>query len=540
MKRGLLVLACICLVVGAMPCEAASPFDRGAQQGVNSQKGAEEEFSQHRSPEVAIPDDTYDGSLGSMACLDVPGSNVTITDLNVVVGVSHTWAGDLTIKLVSPTTEILTLMSRPGLAETADDGNDCCGDSSNLDFNSPVTFDDAGAVSAEDMGASLGSSDDVICQDDGVCTFFPFPDTGPGTNLAQFNGQNGSGTWQVCVGDSAGGDTGDLETATIVFNQQEGDLAITKTAPDGVAVGGPFAYLIEVTNNGPADQTGVVVTDVLPPEIAYVSDNCGGGAAAQTWTWNAGTVATGTTVMCDLTVQMVGPDCVSVNNTATVVGGISDPDGSNNSSSHSNGGGEAVVDPSFELGTPNAAWAEVSTNYGTPLCDVAGCGTGTGTGPLTGDWWAWFGGAGGVYEEASVSQDVVISPGSNLSFYFEAIVCDTAADYLEVTIDGNQIWYVDGGSPLCGTLGYSMQTADLAPYDDGGVHTLTFYSENFGQGGGGSNFFVDDVSIPGTATCSTPVPQQMEAIPTVGRLGLFLMIGFLAVVGILLVRRVAR
>jgi len=488
------MMAVILLVVGTV---AAGQFDRGKPLSTNPTKGADEEFSQHRSPDVAIPDDAYDGTLGSMACLDVTGVNTTITDLNIEVGITHTWVGDLVIKLVSPSAEVLTLMSRPGFAEPADDGDGCCGTSSNIDFTAPVTFDDAAAVSAEDMGLP-GS---VVCLEDGICSYFPFPDMGPGTNLAQFNGQNGAGTWQVCVGDSAGGDTGDLETASIVFNQQAGDLAITKTAPGGVAIGGAFSYHLEVTNNGPADQTSVMVTDVLPPEISYVSDSCGGGAAGQTWTWNAGTVANGATASCDLTVMLAGPDCVSVSNTASVVGGISDPDGSNNSSSHSNGGGEAVTDPGFELGTPNAAWNEASTNFGTPLCDLGGCGAGTGTGPRTGDWWSWFGGIS-AYEEASVSQSVTIAAGADLSFYLEMIICDSAADYLEITIDGNQIWMVDGTSPLCGTLGYALQNVDLAPYDDGGVHTLAFHSEIFAQGGGGSNFFVDDVSIPGTADCT--------------------------------------
>jgi len=488
------MMAVILLVVGTV---AAGQFDRGAPEPINPLKGAGEGFTSHRAPNVIIPDGAYDGSLGSMVCMDLAGVDTTITDLNVEVAITHTWVGDLTIKLVSPTAEVLTLMSRPGLAETADDGNDCCGNSDDIDFSTPVTFDDATAVSAEDMG--LGGVG--VCSGDGICDYFPFPDTGPGTNLAQFNGQNGAGNWQVCVGDSAAGDEGDFASASIVFNEQAGDLAITKTAPGGVAIGGAYSYHLEVTNNGPADQTSVMVTDVLPPEVSYVSDSCGGGAAGQTWTWNAGTVANGATASCDLTVMLVGPDCVSVSNTASVVGGISDPDGSNNSSSHSNGGGEAVSDPGFELGTPNAAWNEASTNFGTPLCDLGGCGTGTGTGPRTGDWWSWFGGIS-AYEEASVSQSVTIGVGADLSFYLEMIICDSAADYLEITIDGNQIWSVDGSSPLCGSLGYVMQNVDLAPYDDGAVHALVFHSEIFANNGGGSNFFVDDVSIPGTADCT--------------------------------------
>ena len=145
MKRGLVVMTVMLLAVGT---GAASQFDRGAPQATNQEKGADEQFSQHRSPEVAIPDDTYDGTLGSMACLDVTGVDTTITDLNVEVGITHTWVGDLVIKLVSPSAEVLTLMSRPGFDEGVDDGSGCCGTSTNMDFTAPVTFDDAAAVSA--------------------------------------------------------------------------------------------------------------------------------------------------------------------------------------------------------------------------------------------------------------------------------------------------------------------------------------------------------------------------------------------------------
>jgi len=191
-----------------------------AQQVPDPAKGGESENYTHQDGKVAIPDNAYDGTLGTMVCIDVAGQAGTISDLDVEVAISHTWAGDLVIKLVSPTGEVLTLLSRPGLSEPADDGTSCCGDSSNLDMGSPLTFDDDATVSAEDMGSSLDGSG-IICQDDAECNFFPFPDTGPGTNLAQFNGQDGAGTWQVCVGDSGGGDTGDFDSAQMAFTVQQ-------------------------------------------------------------------------------------------------------------------------------------------------------------------------------------------------------------------------------------------------------------------------------------------------------------------------------
>jgi len=244
--RKFLLLSCVLLLAG-LPLHA--------QQAPDPAKGGESENYTHVDGKIVIPDNGYDGTLGSMVCIDVTGEAGTISDLDVQVAISHTWVGDLVIKLVSPTGDILTLLSRPGLSEPADDGTDCCGDSSNLDMGSPLTFDDDAAVSAEDMGAGLDGSG-VICQDDGECTFAPAPDTGPGTNLAQFNGQDGAGTWQVCVGDSGGGDTGDFDSATLAFSVAQpptptpaGPQPVPATGSRGIALmalllaGAAFVFL---------------------------------------------------------------------------------------------------------------------------------------------------------------------------------------------------------------------------------------------------------------------------------------------------------
>jgi PKD repeat protein len=161
----------------------------------------------------------------------------------------------------------------------------------------------------------------------------------------------------------------------------------------------------------------------------------------------------------------------------------------------------AVEDGSFEAGTPNPNWDESSTNFGSPICDVASCGTGTGTGPNTGTYWAWFGGISAV-EEGSLSQDVTFPSRSpaTLSFFLEQIVCADPADFLEVLIDGTQVFFTDGSSPLCGNLGYTLQEIDVSAFADGGTHTLEFHSLLTGTGN--TNFFVDDVMLEGP--CSSP------------------------------------
>ena len=520
-----------CVIMWSVGAFASS--DRAAPQGINPQKGNLEEFSSLVGIDVPIPDDAYDGSIGSMVCLSAPGINNTITNMQVQVAIEHTWVGDLVIKLVSPSNEILTLMSRPGFAEPADDGTGCCGHSSNMVMTAPVTFEDAAGTSAEDLGAPLL----VVCDEDGICNYYPYPDTGPGTNLAQFNGQNGAGTWQVCVGDAAGGDTGEFASTSVIFNGQSGDLEITKDIPDGVVPGGNFDFGIAVVNNGPGDQSGVVVTDTLPPEVTYVSDNCGGGAAGQNWTWTIGNLTNGGSASCLVTVNLANPDCIAVTNTADVTGAVSDPVPGNNSATASNAF-ETVDDGGFEDGTPNSYWAEASTNFGTPLCDIASCGTGTGTGPYMGDWWVWFGGISATTETGSVAQTVNIPVGTTeMTFWFEAIVCDSAADFMNVTIDGNVVYTIDGGSALCGSLGYTQQVVDISAYADDGDHALEFISQTVSANGGGTNFFVDDVSIAGVVCSAGQPPQPDEAIPTLSTTGMALLIGLLIGAGLVLMRR---
>lgn len=158
---------------------------------------------------IPIPDDGYDGTIGSMGCDTTTVGAGTVTGVDIDLAVDHSWIGDLVVKVQSPTGTVVTAMSRPGFDEPADDGTGCCGDSSNLINSSPIMYVDGGTFDAETMGAAI-LGDAFVCQDDGECDFFPNPGTGPGINLADFNGEAAAGDWLVCVGDSAAGDVGSI------------------------------------------------------------------------------------------------------------------------------------------------------------------------------------------------------------------------------------------------------------------------------------------------------------------------------------------
>ncbi|MEX1310262.1 MAG: hypothetical protein AB1Z65_07585, partial [Candidatus Sulfomarinibacteraceae bacterium] len=90
--------------------------------------------------------------------------------------------------------------------------------------------------------------------------------------------------------------------------------------------------------------------------------------------------------------------------------------------------------------------------------------------------------------------------------------------------------------PLCGVLGYSQQTVDISAYADGGDHTLEFVSTTVSTNGGGTNFFVEDVSIAGV-TCTQAPPIGDNAIPTVNGIGIVFLVGLMIGAAIVILRR---
>lgn len=170
-----------------------------------------------------VEDGFYDGTPASMTCheIAVPADGIDfVTAVEVEVGVDTGYAGDLTIKLVAPGGEVVTLVSRPGFAEPADDGESCSGDSSNLAATSPLVFRTGGDKDAELMGDGLDSSG-TICQDDGACSYAPNPGAAQGPGLAALAGTAAPGSWAVCVGDSCGGFTATLQAVRLHLAQQK-------------------------------------------------------------------------------------------------------------------------------------------------------------------------------------------------------------------------------------------------------------------------------------------------------------------------------
>jgi len=141
---------------------------------------------------LPIPDNNPGGATDSQLILD----SFTITDLDVSLLITHTWVGDLNVTLdhvggCGP----FDLLNRVG-----DPGSGLGCSSNNID----ATLNDEGAD---------GNAEDQ-------CDATP-PAVGPGefvagdppdaTLLANCDGDNINGTWNLTITDNAGGDTGTLD-----------------------------------------------------------------------------------------------------------------------------------------------------------------------------------------------------------------------------------------------------------------------------------------------------------------------------------------
>src|SRR5690606_13068583 len=128
--------------------------------------------SQSSSPRTAIPDNNPTGVTVTMNVAD----NVSITDLDVNLNISHTWVGDLIVTIKSPAGTMATIVDRIGVP-TSTFG--CSGD------NIIAILDDEAATSVENecAGSTPTISGSFI----------------PNNPLSIFDGENTMGLWELTV-----------------------------------------------------------------------------------------------------------------------------------------------------------------------------------------------------------------------------------------------------------------------------------------------------------------------------------------------------
>jgi uncharacterized repeat protein (TIGR01451 family) len=120
-------------------------------------------------------------------------------------------------------------------------------------------------------------------------------------------------------------------TYTANYSPTSSDVQIKKT---GALSSGKITYILTITNNGPALAQGVVVKDILPSKVQYVSvsTNQGTCTGGSTVTCQIGTMSNAQIVTVTITVNVMKA-AGFITNTATVTVSSPDLNTSNNSSS---------------------------------------------------------------------------------------------------------------------------------------------------------------------------------------------------------------
>jgi len=209
----------------------------------------------YNGPDIDVADGFFDGNISdSTACatITVPQTGYDVADsVGIEMVVDHTWVGDLSFQVISPSGATMTLMNRPGVDDSP------FGNGADLMVEHSTWFDESFDVSSEDMGSGLGTTD-AVCLADGVCDFAPSSEelTWTGT-LVDAVGTDIVGDWVVCVGDSAFGNDGVLGNGTsITFDSSPIiDISITDSGFSPAEVDVDCGASVRWTNNGAMDHT---------------------------------------------------------------------------------------------------------------------------------------------------------------------------------------------------------------------------------------------------------------------------------------------
>jgi hypothetical protein len=321
------------------------------------------------------------------------------------------------------------------------------------------------------------------------------------------------------------------------------DLAISLSGPNEIPLQGTIDFAVTLSNLSAAP-LDVLAELSFPSTLSFVGSTCGGGlVGAGTWSAPISALPAGAANarQCVVSLRANSAQCTTVS-----ISALASSPGQVTAQAEFSNNRELVADPSFEAtdaAFDSPAWTEASDNFGSPLCDVATCGTGLGSGPRTGRLWVWFGGSD-VLESGSIEQAIAITEEATaLRFFTEYPVCDTssgASEFLRVTVDGTEVWRVDATSPRCNTVGYQEEIVPLAAYADGQSHTLRFESVS-GTAGAVSNFFMDDISIESGAQCGVPagISNPPQEVPLGNTWTLALLALVLALSGVATGRRLA-
>ena len=143
---------------------------------------------------------------------------------------------------------------------------------------------------------------------------------------------SGSVSNTATVSSTTGDPNNTNNSSTISTNVgEQANLAVNKTGPASANPGQTISYTTTVTNNGPSTATSVVVTDVTPAGLAFVSNS---GSCLTQFPCNVGTLAPTQTATITSTYTVASNFAGgSITNTASASSAVNDPNNADNTSS---------------------------------------------------------------------------------------------------------------------------------------------------------------------------------------------------------------
>ena len=173
-------------------------------------------------------------------------------------------------------------------------------------------------------------------------------------------------------------DTGDNQDDETTEVTPQADLSLVKVGtPNPVMVGEVLTYTLTVTNNGPSDATGVMLTDNLPASVTFVSVDSSQGScseAALVVNCDLGTILTGEDAT--VTIEVVPNEIGTLNNQASVISDVGDPNPEDNEDDTDvevevDNQAYFLVTKDFDDDNPAGVTVEIQCNTGLPLTQQA-------------------------------------------------------------------------------------------------------------------------------------------------------------------------
>lgn len=211
-----------------------------------------------------------------------------IADLNVGLVATHTWRGDLDVRLESPLGTEIQLIA----PDTSGAGNL---DNYNIELSDeyPELVNTGSHNSVNDVTAPL----------------YEF-EVSPDNPLSAFDGENPNGTWTLKICDDYTGEVGNFQSAELIFaGANDADLSLDLQVNNEFPLSGETVIIsITATSDGPQTSTPTAEF-IIPAGVTFVSATGDGTYNSATGIWSIGSgfaVGTPRTISISVTVPASG------------------------------------------------------------------------------------------------------------------------------------------------------------------------------------------------------------------------------------------